>query len=71
MPINVTTVAGPVVNATGGQEFDIEVTLTPPVVVTVATMGVQGASGSGVDVGPGFAKVGNEIRYAISTLTRA
>jgi hypothetical protein len=45
-------------------------------IIQASTIGIQGPAGSGsggssIAPGPGFALVGAEIRYAISTLTRA
>jgi hypothetical protein len=71
MQVTVTAIEGPTVNVTGRQEFAIALTATPAPVVNVAVAGVQGPPGPSVEAGPGFVKVGNEIRYAISTLSRA
>jgi len=71
MQVTVTAIDGPTVNVTGGQEFTIELSAVPAPVVNVAVAGVQGPPGPSIEAGPGFVKVGNEIRYAISTLSRA
>jgi hypothetical protein len=68
-----TTTSVTVADDGAGPSVVVEVIGQP--VIQASTIGIQGPAGSGggssIAPGPGFALVGAEIRYAISTLTRA